>query len=110
LFLSSRKYDPGCSFWIRIQDPGPDFLPIPDPGVKKVPDPGSATREKRGVNFVSVSIDHVPVSRLLYENKIYSFVDINDGFSSSRRTLLPSGENTQPFTTCNVLFFSFFVG
>jgi hypothetical protein len=38
-FLSSRKYDPGCSF--RIPDPYPDFLPIPDPGVKKepVPDP-----------------------------------------------------------------------
>jgi hypothetical protein len=31
LFLSSRKYDPGCSSRIRI--PGTDFfLPIPDPG------------------------------------------------------------------------------
>jgi hypothetical protein len=29
-FLSSRKYDPGCSS--RIPDPGADFLPIPDPG------------------------------------------------------------------------------
>ncbi len=38
-FLSSRKYDPGCSSRIRIPDP--DFLPIPDPGVKKAPDPGS---------------------------------------------------------------------
>jgi hypothetical protein len=26
-----------------IQDPDLDFLPIPDPGVKKAPDPGSAT-------------------------------------------------------------------
>jgi hypothetical protein len=34
LFLSSRKYDPGCSTRIRIP-----FLPIPDPGVKKAPDP-----------------------------------------------------------------------
>jgi hypothetical protein len=44
-FLSSKKYDPGCSF--RIPDPDADFLPsriqgskrhpIPDPG------PGSAT-------------------------------------------------------------------
>jgi hypothetical protein len=34
-FLSSRKYDPGCSSRIRITDP--------DPGVKKAPDPGSAT-------------------------------------------------------------------
>jgi len=29
-FLSSRKYDPGCSSW--IPDPDADFLPIPDPG------------------------------------------------------------------------------
>ncbi len=40
-FLSSRKYDPGCSS--RIPDPDPDFLPILDPGVKKAPDPGSGT-------------------------------------------------------------------
>jgi hypothetical protein len=40
-FLSSRKYDPGCSSWIRILI----FYPsrTPDPGVKKVPDPGSGT-------------------------------------------------------------------
>ncbi len=36
-FLSSRKYDPGCSS--RIPDPDPDFLPIPDPG-SRIPDPG----------------------------------------------------------------------
>ncbi len=30
LFLSSKKYDPGCSS--RIPDPDSDFLPIPDPG------------------------------------------------------------------------------
>ncbi len=40
-FLSSTKYDPGCS--CLIPDPDADFLPIPDPGVKKAPDPGSAT-------------------------------------------------------------------
>jgi hypothetical protein len=45
-FLSSRKYDPGCSS--RIRDPDPDFIPIPDPDVKKAPDPGSgfATLDK----------------------------------------------------------------
>jgi hypothetical protein len=31
LFLSSRKYDPKCSSWIRIPDPEL-FLPIPDTG------------------------------------------------------------------------------
>jgi hypothetical protein len=38
-FLSSRKYDPGCSS--RIPDPDADFYPspIPDPGVKNAPDP-----------------------------------------------------------------------
>jgi hypothetical protein len=42
-FLSSRKYDPGCSS--RIPDPDADFYPsrIPDPGVKKAPDPGSGS-------------------------------------------------------------------
>ncbi len=42
-FLSSKKYDPGCSS--RIPDPDADFLPsrIPDPGVKKVPNPGSGS-------------------------------------------------------------------
>jgi hypothetical protein len=40
-FLSSRKYDPGCSSQIRILI----FYPsrIPDLGVKKVPDPGSGS-------------------------------------------------------------------
>ncbi len=43
-FLSTRKYDPGCSS--RIPDPDADFLPIPDPrsriqGSKRrrIPDP-----------------------------------------------------------------------
>jgi hypothetical protein len=43
-FLSSKKYDPGCSS--RIPNPDADFLPIPDPGVKKAPDPRSATLVK----------------------------------------------------------------
>jgi hypothetical protein len=40
---SSRKYDPGCSCWIRIPETDPDFYPsqIPDPGDKRhrIPDP-----------------------------------------------------------------------
>ncbi len=41
LFLNSRKYDRGCSSRIRILT----FYPsrIPDPGIKKALDPGSAT-------------------------------------------------------------------
>jgi hypothetical protein len=42
-FLSTQEYDPGCSCRIRIPDPEPDFLPIPDPVVRKASDPGSAT-------------------------------------------------------------------
>jgi hypothetical protein len=40
-FLSSSKYDPGCSSRIRIST----FYPsrIPEPWVKKVPDPGSGS-------------------------------------------------------------------
>ena len=47
-FLSSGKYDPGCSS--RIPDPGSGCWlsthpgsRIPDPGVKKAPDPGSGS-------------------------------------------------------------------
>jgi hypothetical protein len=41
MFLSSRKYDPGCSH----RNPDPDFYPprVPDPGAKKAPDPGSGS-------------------------------------------------------------------
>jgi hypothetical protein len=41
MFVTSWKYDPGCSSW--IPDPDLDFLPIEDPdlGVKKALDPGS---------------------------------------------------------------------
>jgi hypothetical protein len=39
MFLSARKYDSG----VFIPDPYFAFLSIPDPGVKKAPDPGSAT-------------------------------------------------------------------
>ncbi len=34
LFLSYRKYDPGCSSLIRIPGPDLDFLTIPDPGFR----------------------------------------------------------------------------
>jgi hypothetical protein len=39
ILTKNGKYDPGCSS--RIPDPDADFLPIPDPGVKKaiIPDP-----------------------------------------------------------------------
>jgi hypothetical protein len=42
-FLSSRKYDTGCSS--QIPDADPDFLLIPDPGSRgqKAPDPGSGS-------------------------------------------------------------------
>jgi hypothetical protein len=43
LFLSCQKYDLQCSSWIWILDPDLDYLPIPDPGVKKALDPGSGS-------------------------------------------------------------------
>jgi len=42
-FLSSRKNDPG----LFIPDSNPDFIPIPDAGVKKAPDPGSGSATLR---------------------------------------------------------------
>jgi hypothetical protein len=54
-FLSSKKYDPGCSS--RIPDPDADFLPsrIPDPGVKKAPtpDPGSGSATLQHPKFIT---------------------------------------------------------
>jgi hypothetical protein len=41
-FLSSRKYDPGCSS--RISDPDAEFLPIPDPGSRGQKGTGSRIR------------------------------------------------------------------
>jgi hypothetical protein len=41
-FISSRKYDPGCSY--RIPDPDADFLPIPDPGSRGQKGTGSRIR------------------------------------------------------------------
>jgi hypothetical protein len=42
-FLSSKKYDPGCSS--RIPDPDADFLPsrIPESKMHPIPDPGSGS-------------------------------------------------------------------
>ncbi len=42
LFLSSRKYDPGCSS--RILDMDLDFLPLPDPGSRGHKGTGSRIR------------------------------------------------------------------
>jgi hypothetical protein len=53
-FLSSRKYDPGCSSWIRIPDSDPDFLLIPDPGSRGQKGTGSRIRIRNtGWNYVS---------------------------------------------------------
>jgi hypothetical protein len=66
-FLSSRKYDLGCSF--RIPDPDPDFLPIPDPGVKKAPDPGSGS----ATLIVSQSYERILDHRRYLKNENLSF-------------------------------------
>jgi hypothetical protein len=41
-----RVFHPGSGSWIWILDLDPDFLPIPNPVVKKAPDPGSAALKK----------------------------------------------------------------
>jgi hypothetical protein len=63
-FLSSKKYDPGCSS--RIPDPDADFLPswIPDPGVKKAPNPGSGSATLLYIVFflwIELNISEFPI-------------------------------------------------
>jgi hypothetical protein len=55
-FLSSRKYDPGCSSRLQILT----FYPsrIPDPGVKKAPDPGSRIRIRNTAHHCSSGKGH----------------------------------------------------
>ncbi len=68
-FLSSRKYDPGCSS--RIPDPDADFLPITDPGSRgqkgigsriqgskrhRIPDPDQQHWLKRTLTAVIISL------------------------------------------------------
>jgi hypothetical protein len=69
---------------IRIPDTVPDFLPIPDPGVKKAPDPGSgsatllshpyfrylivnSTDVKRCIAAGVLSIDVRPVEQKMFQ-------------------------------------------
>jgi hypothetical protein len=53
-FLSSKKFDPGCSSRIRILFYYPSR--IPHPGVKKAPDPGSRIRIRNtDILFVFIS-------------------------------------------------------
>jgi hypothetical protein len=57
-FLSSKKYDPGCSF--RIPDLDPDFLTILDldPDFLSIPDPGS--RGQKGTGSQISDPQHYP--------------------------------------------------
>ncbi len=49
LFLSSRKYDPGCSS--RIPDPDADIIPSPDPGSSGQKGTGSRIRIRNTVYY-----------------------------------------------------------
>jgi hypothetical protein len=71
-FLSSRKYDPGCSS--RIPDPDADLLPsrIPDPGVKKALDPGSWIRI-RNIAYCTGTVFSLYVTVPYSMNFIHSF-------------------------------------
>jgi hypothetical protein len=57
LFISSRKYDPGCSSRIRIRILTCYTSRIPDPGVKKTPDPGSGSATLI-LNNIHVQVPH----------------------------------------------------
>ena len=72
-FLSSKKYDLGCSS--RIPDPDADFLPsrIPDPEVKKAPNPGSRIR----IRNTAFMIDHSNLTRLFLLVRKHNFCTEN---------------------------------
>jgi hypothetical protein len=53
-FLSSRKYDPGCSS--LIPDPDADFLPIPDPGSRGQKGTGSRIRIRNSAENTKSSL------------------------------------------------------
>jgi hypothetical protein len=65
-FLRSRKYDLGCSSRI----PDSDFLPIPDPGVKKAPNPGFWIRIRNTVGITDGKSTPVPVSRFYKKSRL----------------------------------------
>jgi hypothetical protein len=50
------EYDSGCSS--RIPDPDPEFLSIPDPGVKKALDPGSGSATLLSNNYLQAGPSH----------------------------------------------------
>ncbi len=52
VFLSSRKYDPSCSSRILILIFYPSW--IPDRGIKKALDPGSASATLQSINFCKI--------------------------------------------------------
>jgi hypothetical protein len=60
-FLSSRKYDPGCSSLIRMLTFYPSW--IRDPGVKKAPDPESRGQKGTGswirIRNTAGNIEHI---------------------------------------------------
>jgi hypothetical protein len=62
-FLSSQKYDPGCSSRIRIPDTDLNFLPIPDPGY------GFATLQV--YNYIQASTYYYPRIILLCSETWY---------------------------------------
>jgi hypothetical protein len=48
-----------CGSGPRPLDPDPDFLPIPDPGVKNAPDPGSLIRNTVSDNFLEKKLKKI---------------------------------------------------
>jgi hypothetical protein len=89
-FLSSKKYDPGCSS--RIPDPNVDFLPsrIPDPGVKKAPNPGSRIRIPDPQHWVSYCTPNTFLQ--LAKGSLIAFRAIEKGYQTSFR----------PYSTCAI--------
>jgi hypothetical protein len=60
-----------------IPDPDPDFFThpgIPDPGVKREPDPGSATLATCTVQCMCVEYDRIELTKCIYNQTLFSYI------------------------------------
>jgi hypothetical protein len=78
----------------RIPDPDADFLPcrIPDPGVKKIPDPGSRIRIRNTDQSPPPPAPEYPirtVSNFIENSRRYSQVKVQHRYQRHRWQILP---------------------
>ncbi len=70
----------GFSFRIRIPDPNPEFVPIPDPGVRKSPDPESVSATLQlTINHFKKFVESAHIPQSVIRIRIQTFFMISKG-------------------------------